>query len=253
MHELIPILPGYLNDVFSGIKYFMPEIYLSILFILVFITDLIFGKNSLLLCKIVACAGMFLVIIQDLEQISLLLINGRPQGQFFFTQMLLITRTAINFKFVIDVLAFVLLFYFDWDHKLRAHKKGLSDMYAIVIASVFGLHLMTMAVNLLSIYLSIEMVSLASYLLVAYRSGNSLSTEAGLKYVLFGAASSAVMLYGISLMYGFSGSLNLFGNTVPGLTQANSAAVSFAVLLVLLGIGFKLSFVPMHFLGAGCL
>lgn len=247
MHELIPILPGYLNDVFSGIKYFMPEIYLSILFILVFITDLIFGKNSLLLCKIVACAGMFLVIIQDLEQISLLLINGRPQGQFFFNQMLLITRTAINFKFVIDVLAFVLLFYFDWDHKLRAHKKGLSDMYAIVIASVFGLHLMTMAVNLLSIYLSIEMVSLASYLLVAYRSGNSLSTEAGLKYVLFGAASSAVMLYGISLMYGFSGSLNLFGNTVPGLTQANSAAVSFAVLLVLLGIGFKLSFVPMHF------
>jgi NADH-quinone oxidoreductase subunit N len=247
MHQLTPLIPGYVNDIYDSIKYFMPEIYLSILFIVVFITDLIFGKNSRLLCKIIACTGIVLVIIQDLYQVSLLFVNGQPQGHFFFNNMLLLTLTVVGFKFVIDVLAFVLLFYFDWDHKLRAHRKGLSDLYSIVIASIFGLHLMTMAVNLLSIYLSIEMVSIASYLLVAYRSENSLSTEAGLKYVLFGAASSAVMLYGISLMYGFSGSLNMFGNTVSGLMQANGTAVSFAILLVLLGIGFKLSLVPMHF------
>lgn len=246
MHELTPLIPGYIKDVYDSIKYFMPEIYLSILFIVVFITDLIFGRNSRQLCKIIACVGILLVIVQDLYQVSLLYTNVQPT-LFFFNNMLLLTRPIIAFKFVIDLLAFILLFYFDWDHKLRAHKKGLSDLYSIVIASVFGLHLMTMAVNLLSIYLSIEMVSLASYLLVAYRSDNSFTTEAGLKYVLFGAASSAVMLYGISLMYGFSGSLNLFGNTVSGLVQANGTAVSFAILLVLLGIGFKLSFVPMHF------
>lgn len=247
MHELTPYIPHYVNDVYDSIKYFMPEIYISILFIVVFVTDLIFGKNSRQLCKIIACAGIFLVIIQDLYQLSLLYTNGQPTGHFFFNNMLLLTRTAIAFKFVIDVLAFILLFYFDWDHKLRAHKKGLSDLYSIVIASLFGLHLMTMAVNLLSIYLSIEMVSLASYILVGYRSDNSLTTEAGLKYVLFGAASSAIMLYGISLLYGFSGSLNLFGSSVSGLVQANSTAASFSILLVLLGIGFKLSFVPMHF------
>ena len=67
-------------------------------------------------------------------------------------------------------------------------KKACQIYTPIIIASVFGLHLMTMAFNLLSIYLSIEMVSLASYLLVAYRSENAVSTEAGLKYVLFGAA-----------------------------------------------------------------
>jgi NADH-quinone oxidoreductase subunit N len=167
---------------------------------------------------------------------------------FLFNNSLLLTRAAVNFKFIIDLLAFVLLLYADWDHKLRAHKKGLSDLYTIIIASVFGLHLMTMAVNLLSIYLSIEMVSLASYLLVAYRSENAVSTEAGLKYVLFGAAASAIMLYGISLLYGFTGSLDLFdGNFVQGLMQANGMAVSFALVLVLLGIGFKLSFIPMHF------
>ena len=105
-----------------------------------------------------------------------------------------------------------------------------------------------MSVNLLSIYLSIEMVSIASYLMVAYRSENGWSSEAGLKYVLFGAASSAIMLYGISLLYGFGGTLNLFtGNLLPGLLHVNPLAVSFALVLFLVGIGFKLSFVPMHF------
>ena len=107
------------------------------------------------------------------------------------------------------MLAFILLLYFAWDNKLNAHPKGLADLYSIIIGSVFGLHLMTMAANLLSVYLAIEMVSIASYLMVAYRSENAFSTEAGLKYVLFGAASSAMMLYGISLLYGFSGSLKV--------------------------------------------
>jgi len=111
-----------------------------------------------------------------------------------------------------------------------------------------GLHLMAMASNLLSIYLSIEMVSIASYLMVSYRAENKLSSEAGLKYVLFGAASSAIMLYGISLLYGFGGTLNLFtGNMIQGLLQANSLSVSLALILFFAGIGFKLSFAPMHF------
>jgi NADH-quinone oxidoreductase subunit N len=248
MHELIPFIPQFLDKALQSLPLFMPEIYLSVLFIVVLLTDLIFGKDSQKLCKIVTCAGIFLVIVKDLLQISLLLASGQPNGQFLFNEMLLLTRSAINFKFVIDVLAFILLLYFDWDRKLKAHKKGLSDMYSIVIASVFGLHLMIMAVNLLSIYIAIEMVSIASYLLVAYRSESSFSAEAGLKYALFGAASSAVMLYGISLIYSFTGSLAMYGgNLAPGLAQVNNLAASFALVLVLLGIGFKLSFVPMHF------
>ncbi|WP_183580012.1 NADH-quinone oxidoreductase subunit N [Mucilaginibacter sp. X5P1] len=248
MHDLLPLIPGYLQDVVDSIKYFMPEIYLAGLFIVVLVTDLLFGKNSRWIVKFIACAGILGVIIKDLLQISLLLVNGQANGHFLFNEMLLLTRTGINFKFVIDVLAFMLLLYFDWDNNLAKHRKGLSDLYSIVIASLTGLHLMVMAVNLLSIYLSIEMVSIASYLLVAYRSESSFSTEAGLKYVLFGAAASAIMLYGISLLYVYTGSLNLFGgNLVQGLTQVNPLPVSFALVLVLAGIGFKLSFVPMHF------
>jgi NADH-quinone oxidoreductase subunit N len=107
---------------------------------------------------------------------------------------------------------------------------------------------MVMAVNLLSIYIAIEIVSIASYLMVAYRTENAFSTEAGLKYVLFGAASSAIMLYGISLLYGFSGSLDLFSTGfIDQLSKVNTVSSSFAVILVLVGVGFKLSFVPIHF------
>jgi NADH-quinone oxidoreductase subunit N len=248
MHTLLPLIPQYLSDVLNSIKYFMPEIYLSVLFIIVLLTDLLFGKNSQLLCKIVACVGISLILIKDLEQVPLLLVNGQFISHFLFNEMLVLTRNVVSFKFVIDVLAFILLLYFDWDDSLNSHPKRLSDLYTIVIASVFGMHLMVMAVNLLSVYLSIEMVSLASYLLVAYRSENSFSTEAGLKYVLFGAASSAIMLYGISLLYVFTGSLSLFnGILLHGLMQANALGVSVALVLVLAGIGFKLSFVPMHF------
>src|SRR5260221_2740889 len=248
MHDLLPFLPEALNNVLSSIPYFIPEIYLAVLFVLVLVTDLIFGRNSEKLCRIIACSGIIFVIQRDYQQIPLLLINGQVNGHFFFTDMLLLTPTSINFKFIIDGLAFVLLLYFEWDEKLSAHPKGLSDLYTITIGSLFGLHLMLMAVNLLSIYLAIEMVSIASYLMVAYRSENAFSTESGLKYVLFGAASSAMMLYGISLLYGFGGSLNLFtGSLVQGLIHVNPAAVSFAMILVLIGVGFKLSFVPIHF------
>ncbi|MDP9079699.1 MAG: NADH-quinone oxidoreductase subunit N [Bacteroidota bacterium] len=248
MHDLIPFIPGNVSHVLESIPFFLPEIYLTVLFVLVLVTDLLFGRNSEKLCRIVACAGILLVIQRDFQQIQLLFASGQVNGRFLFNEMLLLNRIAINFKFIIDALAFILLLYFEWDNRLKAHRKGLSDLYTIVIGSVLGLHLMTMAVNLLSIYLAVEMVSIASYLMVAYRTENAFSNEAGLKYVLFGAAASAIMLYGISLLYGFTGSLGLFsGNLLPGLTQANPVAVSFALGLVLIGIGFKLSFVPVHF------
>jgi NADH-quinone oxidoreductase subunit N len=244
MKDLLPNIPGQLSDALGSIPYFMPEIYLTALFVLVLVTDLFFGKNSLKLCRTVAAAGILLVVFKDLEQFQLV----TSGGHYLFNGMLLLHRTAIVFKLIIDLLTFLLLLYFTWDNRLKAHKKGLSDLYTIVIGSVLGLHLMIMAVNLLSVYLAIEFVSIASYLLVAYRSENAFSTEAGLKYVLFGAASSAVMLFGISLLYGYSGTLDLFsGHMAESLMQVNSLSVSFALVLVLAGIGFKLSFVPVHF------
>src|ERR1700753_1333178 len=239
MHDLLPLLPANIDDVLNSIPWFMPEFYLSILFLIVLITDLIFGRTSEKLCRTIACAGLLLVVRNDYQQHALLLYSGQANGHFLFSNTLLLTHTAVSFKLVIDVLAFGLLIYLGWDEKLKEHPKRLSDMYTIAIGAVLSLHLMTMAAILLLIYLSIEMVSIASYLMVAYRTENAFSSEAGLKYVLFGAAASAVMLYGISLLYGFTGTLNLISNEfVEGIKHSNQLATSLAISLVLIGIGF---------------
>ena len=204
-----------------------------------------FGKNSGWICRILAWVGLAVVIMQDIGQLRLVHI----EGHVFFSEMLLLTSKSLAFKLIIDVLSILLLLFFEWDDELSSHSKGLSDLYSISVAVIFGLHLMVMAANLLSIYLSVEMVSIGSYLMVSYKSEKGLSTEAGLKYVLFGAASSAVMLYGVSLLYGFGGTLNLFtGNLLPGLLQVNPVSVSLALVLFFAGVGFKLTFVPdVHF------
>jgi NADH-quinone oxidoreductase subunit N len=244
MHDLLPFLPGQLNQVIESIPFFMPEIYLSVLFLLVLVTDLLFGKNSSWLCRILACGGLLLVGFKDMEQFVILLSGSH----FLFNEMLLLSRTSLILKLIIDVFSIILLLNFEWDDELKAHTKGLSDLYSISIAVIFGLHLMAMASNLLSIYLSVEIVSIGSYLMVAYRSEKGLSSEAGLKYVLFGAASSAIMLYGVSLLYGFGGTLNLFtGSLLPNLMSVSPISVSLAFILFFVGIGFKLSFVPVHF------
>lgn len=248
MHQIIPLIPGYLNDALDSMGYFIPEIYLSALFILLLINDLVLGANGKMLTKIVACIGILVVLSRDFAQLTILLNNGLPNGKLLFSGMLVLSRQVILFKVVVDLVAFALLLYLSWDDHLARHRKGLGDMYSIMAASLLGLHLMVMAINMLSIYLAIEMVSIASYLMVAYRSENKFSTEAGLKYVLFGAVSSAIMLYGISVLYALSGSFDLYNGRLPfGLLHANPVAVAFGLIMVLAGIGFKLSFVPLHF------
>jgi NADH-quinone oxidoreductase subunit N len=244
MHQLLPHIPTQLKGILGDLHYFVPEIYLAVIFVVVLVADLLVGKTWTKVCKALALTGMLAVIIQVLAQ----LIELKNGVGLLFGDMLLQSHTSLIFRLIIDISAFILLLYFDWDKKLRLHSKGMGDLYSITLASVFGLHIMTMSSNLLSMYLSVEMVSIASYLMVAYRSENAFSAEAGLKYVLFGAASSAVMLYGISLLYGLSGTLGLFdAGFIEGLISANSVAVSFAIILILVGIGFKLSFVPAHF------
>jgi NADH-quinone oxidoreductase subunit N len=111
---------------------------------------------------------------------------------------------------------------------------------------VIGLCLMTMSVNLLMIYLSIEIVSVSSYMLTTIDKTRK-STESGLKYILFGASASAVMLYGMSLLYGMTGTLDITSPEFSrGLSQVDSIALSVAIVLTISGFMFKISASPFH-------
>ena len=122
------------------------------------------------------------------------------------------------------------------------------EAYLLLLASLLGMNLMAVSANLVMLYLAIETTSIPLYILSGFMLGDDKSTEAGFKYLLFGALTSTVMLYGFSLIYGFTGTTDIYqlaGMFRPGTLQADAA---FGVLaLVLVGLGFKVSAVPFHF------
>jgi NADH-quinone oxidoreductase subunit N len=125
---------------------------------------------------------------------------------------------------------------------------GRGEFYILMIASTMGMTFMAAAGDLVMLYLAIETVSIPMYVLAGFFVRNDQSTEAGFKYLLFGAMTSAVMLYGFSLLYGFSGTTDLqmilSGLQAGGVSEPLVLA---SLLLVLVGLSFKVSVVPFHF------
>jgi NADH-quinone oxidoreductase subunit N len=120
------------------------------------------------------------------------------------------------------------------------------EYYALLIFSTIGLCLMAQAADLVMLALAIEMATIPLYILAGFLKRDSRSTEAGLKYFLFGATASAVMWYGFSLLYGFTGQTDLTAAAVA-LAAADPAMLLAAAIPVLVGLGFKVAMVPFHF------
>jgi NADH-quinone oxidoreductase subunit N len=120
--------------------------------------------------------------------------------------------------------------------------------YLLLLASLLGMNLMAASADLVMLYLAIETASIPLYILAGFMLADDKSTEAGFKYLLFGALTSTVMLYGFSLVFGFAGTTDLY-QLADMLQSGNLSIVStFSILaLILVGIGFKVSIVPFHF------
>jgi len=122
------------------------------------------------------------------------------------------------------------------------------EAYLLLLASLLGMNLMAVSSNLVMLYLSIETTSIPLYILSGFMLADDKSTEAGFKYLLFGALTSTVMLYGFSLVFGFSGTTDLY--QLAGLFKSGNLPIltGFGLLaLILVGLGFKVSIVPFHF------
>ena len=123
------------------------------------------------------------------------------------------------------------------------------EYYLFLIAVTFGLFLMASALDLIIVYLSIEIVSIGSFVLAGFLKDDRASNESSLKYVIYGALSSGIMLYGLSLLFGMAGSTNVF-EVQAALAQMPPKAyltLTVALLLILAGFGYKISMAPFHF------
>jgi NADH-quinone oxidoreductase subunit N len=127
--------------------------------------------------------------------------------------------------------------------ELRGRRMG--EYYALLLTASLAACLLVASTNLLLLYLAFETLSLSSYALAGYAKDRRESVEASLKYVLFGAVASGVMLYGLSLLYGMAGSLELREVVRSGVQ--NRFCFLLVVALILAGFGFKMSLVPFHF------
>src|SRR5215213_1356347 len=128
----------------------------------------------------------------------------------------------------------------------RVGRRG--EAYLLLLASLIGMNLMASAADLIMLYLAIETTSIPLYVLSGFMLADEKSTEAGFKYLLFGALTSTVMLYGFSLLFGFSGTTDIY--KLAAMLQAGSiskAAIFGLLALILVGLGFKVSIVPFHF------
>jgi len=132
-------------------------------------------------------------------------------------------------------------------HGWFEHDHEHSSEYAVLIVfSAVGMSVMVSATSLVSLYVGLELQSLAAYVLASYRRSDERSAEAGLKYFVLGALASGILLYGISLLYGFTGTMNFTGLASAFGRGAPSLGLLFGLVFLLAGLAFKASVVPFH-------
>src|SRR5206468_6384445 len=121
-----------------------------------------------------------------------------------------------------------------------------SEYAVLILFAAVGMGVLVSASSLVSLYVGLELQSLASYVLASYRRTDERSSEAGLKYFVLGALASGILLYGISLLYGFTASISFTGIAAGFARGAPSLGLLFGLVFVLAGIAFKASAVPFH-------
>jgi len=121
-----------------------------------------------------------------------------------------------------------------------------SEYAVLIVFAAVGMSVMVSATSLVALYVGLELNSLAGYVLAAYRRTDERSAEAGLKYFVLGALASGILLYGISLLYGFTGTMNFTGLAAAFGRGAPSLGLLFGLVFVLAGMAFKISAVPFH-------
>ena len=224
----------------QSLEFFIPELILTITILAALITDLFVKKSKTNMIGWVLGVGLVVV------GLSVHNLSSVPPTTLFL-DMIVIDPFSSFMKIVI-ILSTLLVIVASWvNDELEKYRKG--EYFTIMGIMVMGLFLMTSSVDIIMLYISIEVVSIMSFVLAAYLKLDIRSNEAGLKYVIYGAFSSGVMLFGLSIVYGLAGSTNYFAiqDTLSSLDGSANPALIMALLMIFAGFGYKISSVPFHF------
>ncbi len=218
---------------------FIPELTLAAFAVVVILLDL-FTEQKRLLVQI-SISGLVIA-----GGVTVAMWGGSFPA--IFNNMLAVDNFALFFKLLFLGIAFlVILTSIDYVDKFARFQ---GEYYALILLSTLGMILMAATTDLISIYIALELTSISLYALVGFLK-NTRSTEASLKYLLLGATASAVLLYGMALIFGFTGKTQL-GEIAQALqamstdTLLASPALILGIVLLIAGFGFKIAAVPFH-------
>jgi NADH-quinone oxidoreductase subunit N len=242
MEQLTPFIDNNL----ASAAWFRPELALTFGSIAIFLLDLVWRRSAARRNLLTGAAAVVLVLA------GLLLAVQPLDATALFNGMIANDGFATFFKWLFLAAALLTVLIVAQGEDFPSARVG--EFYALLLAIVLGLFLMASATNLLTIYLSIELVSMVSYILAGFRRHDRKAAEAALKYVIYGSVASGLMLFGMSYLFGLLGTADIlaFGPKVAALSAtgatgaATKLALVVAVVFVSAGIGYKIASVPWH-------
>jgi NAD(P)H-quinone oxidoreductase subunit 2 len=218
----------------------LPEGIVTLTLLIVLIGDLIFGRTAARKLAYIAVGGMLFAIGALILQWE----NPNPTaffGSFSSDPLSVAFRGIIVLSSAVTILMSV--------SYIEQTGTALAEFVTILLSATLGGMFLSGASELVTIFVSLETLSISSYLMTGYMKRDPRSNEAALKYLLIGASSSAVFLYGVSLLYGLSGGETTLDEIALGIAQASgnlSLGLVVSLVFVIAGIAFKISAVPFH-------
>jgi NADH-quinone oxidoreductase subunit N len=233
-----PFVPTWVE-----LRPFVAEVWLTITIVAVLIAPF-FVRRSNAVCALVTLAGLVVALF------SVLAVSGAGiVAQSAFRGMLVSDPVAVYWKVLLLLFTIGIVLLWFGSTRPSMHEGDGPEFFTQLLGATLGMSLMASTSNLLMLVIAVELASLPSYVLAGFRKTDRVGAEASLKYVLFGAATSSIMVYGLSLLYGLYGTLQI--ETIATRMAAGGAAspmlLAVALTGLIIGIGFKISAVPLHF------
>ncbi|MFC1477483.1 NADH-quinone oxidoreductase subunit N [candidate division KSB1 bacterium] len=223
------------TTILQDLSYFLPEITLAVTILAVILAEILTTKNKIIVPAI-SVLGLLVAMIFSLR------LFGGPE-HFIFSSMMIIDDYGLFFRIFFSI-ATILIIILSYNTFKRS-----GEYYVLLLGAVFGMYLMASVTHIVMIVLSLEIVGIACYVLAGFRRYELRSGEASLKYMLYGAVSTGVMLYGFSFLYGMTGEVNIYAirEVLPTMPSVEPLMLFISVLFIFAGLGYKIAMVPFHF------
>ncbi len=227
------------EHILESITHFLPEIALAVTLCAAIIGDLILRQQNRYV------AG---IVFTGLAVTTVLVVRQAGLNVSIFSDMVAVDPFAVFFKIVLALSTFFVMVFSVQSKELEHNRYRIGEYYMLITAMVLGMFIMAGATNLLLMYLALELTSISSYILAGFTKRAKDSSEASLKYVIYGAVSSGILIYGVSILYGLTGATDVYGiNQALQAGGQNPVALLVAGLFIIAGFGYKVTVVPFHF------